>query len=151
MSDHSNSRVVENGQTFANNGTKNQNVNENCVKPTLPVNSDSLRVYHDSTEERNKSDSQNERSEQGKYRKNKQGPQSRVVSCDTGLLSKGSNLTRHLSQLSLVDNVRSEIPTHSRKCNVVFHYATMQLNFSPEVEKFVQNIVSILLNSCVHL
>jgi hypothetical protein len=37
---------------------------------------------------------------------NKKVNPNRVLSADSGMLNKGSNLTRHLSQLSLVDNLR---------------------------------------------
>lgn len=146
VSDNSNDKLREREVTPNRDLSKNNIPMENNPLRTLGNNSDSQRSYrsHESTEESNKSDSQTEKSEHGIYRKNKKTNQNRVFSADSGMLSKGSNLTRHLSQLSLVDNVRTEIPLHTRKCNVVYHYATMQLNFSPDMEKFVQSIVSVL-------
>ncbi|XP_076104710.1 kinase non-catalytic C-lobe domain-containing protein 1-like isoform X4 [Mytilus galloprovincialis] len=143
VSDNSNDKLREREATPDRDVSKNNIPMENNPLRTLGNNSDSQRSYrsHESTEESNKSDSQTEKSEHGIYRKNKKTNQNRVFSADSGMLSKGSNLTRHLSQLSLVDNVRTEIPLHTRKCNVVYHYATMQLNFSPDMEKFVQSIV----------
>lgn len=127
-----------------NNNSHTLGNKENNHIQTFENNSDSQRSHpsHDSTEDSNKSDSQAEKSEHGIYRKNKKVNPNRVLSADSGMLNKGSNLTRHLSQLSLVDNLRAEIPPHTRKCNLVYHYATMQLNFSPEIDKFVQSIVS---------
>ena len=130
-----NSKILQRDVTPVKNSEELTSVNKGNVQK-FEDNSDSQRSYH-STEDSNKSDSQNEKS--GIYLKNKKANQSRVLSLDN---CKGSNLTRHLSQLSLADNLRAEIPSHTRKCNVVYHYATMQLNFSPEMEKFVQSIVS---------
>lgn len=148
LSDNYNEKMLEGEITPVmdnnNSHVKTLGNEENNHIRMLENNSDSQRSHpsHDSTEDSNKSDSQAEKSEHGIYLKNKKVNPNRVLSADSGMLNKGSNLTRHLSQLSLVDNLRAEIPPHTRKCNLVYHYATMQLNFSPEIDKFVQSIVS---------
>ncbi|KAK3095807.1 hypothetical protein FSP39_019436 [Pinctada imbricata] len=50
-----------------------------------------------------------------------------------------TKLSRHLSQISLNDGAQEPVTQH-RRTQVVYHYATMQLSMTEEVEKFVQDI-----------
>jgi hypothetical protein len=56
-----------------------------------------------------------------------------------------TKLTRHMSQLSLSEEKQETLAPYRRN-HILFHYAMVQLNMSKDLEKFIQDIVSLALS-----
>lgn len=80
------------------------------------------------------------------YRKNRNSAVEGSLSSRSSSMSdvRGpTKLTRHMSQLSLSEE-KQETLTPFKRNHILFHYAMMQLNMSKDLEKFLQDIVSLM-------
>lgn len=129
-------------------------VSQNTSTATAPSTSHSEQLQGDNSDV-NSPPSSKSSTHHNSFNKNDINQRNELMTRTSSLSSHSSNrsdkhdvtgqLHRHLSRLSLTENIKEEMAAQKRKGQVVYHWSMIDLCMTTEVEKFRQDIVSIVV------